>query len=309
MSAVASQPRQRLQVWWQALRPKSFTATTTPVLIGIAVALLDGRFAPLWAALTLVGVCALQGGTNLLNDWFDHRTGADDVAYRQGDAVRQQALTPGALLAGGLTCFAVGALSGAAAALHAGPLVWWMLAVGVVIGLTYTTGPFPLAYLGLGELAVFVAMGPGIVVGSYAVQAGAGSLRAVLAGVPIGLLVTAVIQANNLRDLEQDRSIGKLTLAARFGRTFARREYLLLVYGAYAALAVLACVDPWLGLAGLPALITLPQAVRLVRQACTSEEPAALNGVLRGSALLHGRFGLYWTAGLLAAAAVRFALG
>lgn len=286
--------------WWRAIRPKSFSATTTPVLVGIGIAGLDGRFAPGWAVLTLLGALLLQAGTNLLNDYFDNRNGVDSSASLSPSGVIQQGLlTPRAVLVGGLLCFALAALLGVRLALHGGPIIWALGVLGVLIGLLYTAGPAPLAYIGLGEVAVFLAMGPGIVLGSYVVQTQQWSGAALLAGAPIGLLVAAILHANNLRDIPTDRAQGKRTLAARWGRRFAQREYALLVYGAYGLLLPLLLLDARLGLAALPTLLLLPHARSLVHEARTTEDYTRLNGVLRGTASLHGRFGSLWALGIL----------
>lgn len=296
-----------IAIWWRAVRPKSFTATTTPLAIGVGCAALDGRFAWDWAVLTLLAAVLLQAGTNLLNDYFDHQHGVDTSASLSPSGVIQQGLLqPRAVLIGGLLCFGLATLLGSALALHGGPVIWALGVGGVLIGLLYTAGPAPLAYIGLGEVAVFLAMGVGMVLGAYVVQTQTFRWTAVLAGAPIGLLVAAILHTNNLRDIETDRLQGKRTLAARFGRTFARREYALLLGGGYVLALALLLIDLRLGLAALPTLFTIPRAIALVRQAFTTTDTARLNGVLRGTAALHGRFGLLWAAGLAAVVAASY---
>lgn len=296
-----------IAIWWRAVRPKSFTATTTPLAIGVGCAALDGRFAWDWAVLTLLAAVLLQAGTNLLNDYFDHQHGVDTSASLSPSGVIQQGLLqPRAVLIGGLLCFGLATLLGIALALHGGPVIWALGVGGVLIGLLYTAGPTPLAYIGLGEVAVFLAMGVGMVLGAYVVQTQTFRWTAVLAGAPIGLLVAAILHANNLRDIETDRVQGKRTLAARFGRTFARREYALLLGGGYVLALALLLIDLRLGLAALPTLFTIPRAIALVREAFTTTDTARLNGVLRGTAALHGRFGLLWAAGLAAVVAASY---
>jgi 1,4-dihydroxy-2-naphthoate octaprenyltransferase len=260
-------------------------------------------FAPGWAALTLLAALLLQAGTNMVNDYYDHRNGVDSSASLSPSGVIQQGmLSPRAILIGGLSCFVIGSGLGVLLALRGGPLIWGLGALGVLIGLLYTAGPYPLAYKGFGEIVVFIAMGPAMVLGTYVVQTQTADLVPLLAGAPIGLLVAAILHANNLRDIDTDRANGKLTLAARFGCAFARREYAFLVYGAYVALAALVFFDARLTLGALPILLTLPTAHRLVQHACTTEQTAELNRVLRGTATLHGRVGLLWAAGLVVVA-------
>jgi 1,4-dihydroxy-2-naphthoate octaprenyltransferase len=289
------------RIWRRAVRPKSFTATTTPVAIGVGIAALDGRFAGGWALLTLLGAVLLQAGTNLLNDYFDHRNGVDSSASLSPSGVIQQGLLePKAVFIGGMLCFGLAGMLGLVLAWHGGPIIWTLGVVGMLIGVLYTAGPFPLAYVGLGEVAVFLAMGVGIVLGTYVVQTQQFSWKPVFAGAPIGLLVAAILHANNLRDIETDRAQGKQTLAARFGRQFAQREYAVLVAGAYGLTLALLLVDVWLGLSALAVVVTVPQARALIAEAFATTEPARLNRVLRGTAALHGQFGLAWALGLAA---------
>ena len=289
-----------VKTWWSAVRPKSFTATTTPVVVGLGIAALHDRVDVGWALLTLVAATLLHAGTNLVNEYFDYRNGVDSSASLSPSGVIQQGrLSPRAVLTGGLLCFGAGALLGIALALHGGPVVWLVGVAGILIGLLYTAGPAPLAYVGLGEISVFIAMGVGIVLGAYAVQTQAFSWQPALAGAPIGMLVAAILHANNLRDIETDRAQGKRTLAARFGRRFARREYAFLVAGAYVLVLGLLVLDVRLGLAALPTLVTAPAAARLVREAFATDDYVRLNSVLRGTATLHGRFGLLWALGLV----------
>lgn len=313
-SAARSQPAPpapgSLGAWWQASRPQSLTATTTPVAVGIGLAALTGVFEPGWALLTLVAALLLQIGTNMVNEYYDDKRGVDaNSQHSLSQVIRRGLLTPRAIRLGAIVCFGLGAALGVLLALHGGPLIWALGLAGVLIGVFYTAGPYPLAYLGLGEVGVFVAMGPGLVLGTYIVQTHTWSAAAILAGVPIGLLSAAILHANNLRDIETDRLEHKRTLAVRFGRAFARREYAALVFGTYVALAALALLDPWLALAGLPTLLTLPAAVRLTRLAFSTEDAGLLNQLLRGTAALHGRFGLLWAAGLAAVLVLRALAG
>ncbi len=310
-SPSPSQPRtipaQRFADWWRAVRPKSFTATTTPIMIGVGCAALDGRFALGWALLTLLAAVLLQAGTNLLNDYFDHRNGVDSSAsLSPSGAIQQGLLQPRAVLLGGLLCFGLAALLGIVLALHGGPVIWLLGILGVLIGVLYTAGPAPLAYIGLGEIAVFLAMGVGMVLGAYVVQTQTFRWTAVLAGAPIGLLVAAILHANNLRDIETDRAQGKQTLAARFGRQFARREYAFLLGGGYVLVLGLLAIDLRLGLSALPTLLTMPRAIALVREAFATTDTSRLNAVLRGTAALHGRFGSLWAVGFLAVVAASY---
>ncbi|MBC6957857.1 MAG: prenyltransferase, partial [Chloroflexi bacterium] len=171
---------------------------------------------------------------------------------------------------------------------------------GALVAVIYTAGPFPLAYNGLGELAAGIFMGPLIVVGAYYVMArGQLAPDLVWISLPVGLMVAAILHANNLRDMEADRAANKRTLAVLLGRPAARVEYVVLVGGAYVALAgliVFGAVPVTTALAAL----TLPEARALIRIFNTVDDPAMLHPAQGRTARLHGRFGLLMVAGWLA---------
>ena len=282
---------QQLRVWLTAVRPVSFTASVIPVLIGTAIASADA-FHPLLFVLALLGSVALQAGTNLVNDYFDHVKGTDNEESLGQSGVIQRGLLPArSVLAGGIVSFTVGALIGIVIALQVG---WPVLALGVasvLAGYFYTASPFSLAYRGLGEAVVFVFMGPVIVLGAYYVQTQAWAWEPFVASLPIGLLVAAILHANNVRDIENDRKNGKWTLAALAGRPFADYEYVALMLGGYGIVIAMtiAGAAPW---PVLLTLLTLPLALRVVRLEARQTSARGLNLVLAQTAGLHMMFGV-----------------
>ena len=291
-----------LPVWWRAARPWSFTASLVPVLLGACIAASESTLDIGLLALTLLGAVAIHAGTNLVNDYYDHRKGGDAAqALGIGGAIQRGELTPRQVLLGGLACFGVGSAIGLYLVSVAGPFIFWLGLASVLVAFFYTAGPFALAYVGLGEVAVFLFMGPAIVVGTYFVQTQQVGPGVVLAALPVGFLVAAILHANNLRDLELDRRAGKRTLATLLGRAGARLEYYALLGGTYLSLLLIvaAGIAPW---PTLVCLVTLPLALRLVRTAAAETEPHALQPVLRQTAQLHMRFGallvLTWAASL-----------
>jgi 1,4-dihydroxy-2-naphthoate octaprenyltransferase len=295
-------PVQRvIRIWWQAARPFSFTAATIPVLLGTAVAAYQGFFNLGYFVLTLIGSVALQAGTNMINDYYDHLKGADNErSLGIGGAIQRQELTPRQVFWGGIAAFALGSIIGLYLVSVTGPFILVIGILSVLAGFFYTAGPAALAYIGLGEVTVFIFMGPVIVVGAYYVQAGMVGWDTVLAALPVGFLVAAILHANNLRDLESDAAIGKRTLATILGRARANVEYYILVGGTYVSLllTVLLNISPWYTLV---TAITLPTAVALMRRVSANVEPAALNPVLRKTAQLHSRFGMLLVAGWVVA--------
>lgn len=313
--------QRRLNVYWMAVRPWSFVATVVPLLLGSVIAGYDRatRFyteftilslrpkisidAFEWTfdwgvfALALIGAIAFQAGTNLVNDYYDYRKGADNPqSLGIGGVIQRGELPPWMVLSYGLFCFAVGAAIGLYLVGVTDYFILYLGLFSLLAGFFYTAGPFALAYMGLGELTVAVFMGPVIVIGAYYIQIQRVTLEPLLAALPISLLVAAILHANNLRDLENDRQVGKRTLATVLGIKLAKIEYYVLVGGAYFVLTglVLSGVAP---LYTLIVLITLPSAAALMYRVAGNTEPAALNPVLRRTAQLHMRFGLLMAAG------------
>lgn len=279
-----------LRTWVMALRPVSFTASVIPVLVGTAIAAQHEFHAGLFV-LALLGSVAIHAGTNLVNDYFDHVKGTDnEESLGQSGVIQRGMLSAPQVLIGGIVAFAVGAAIGIAITIQVG---WPVLALGVasvLAGYFYTASPFSLAYRGLGEAVVFVFMGPVIVLGSYYVQTGSFGWEPFVASVPIGLLVAAILHANNVRDIDNDRRNGKWTLAALAGRPVADYEYLALMLGGYAVVVAMiaAGAAPW---PVIITLLTLPLALRLVRFEARQTSPRALNLVLAQTAGLHMLFG------------------
>src|SRR5829696_2313494 len=225
-------------VWYRATRPFSFTASIIPILVGSSCALLVGSFSPVAFLLCLGGGMALQAGTNLVNDYYDHRLGADHSGSLGPSRVIQEGwLAPGTVLMAGIAFFVVG---GAAGFVLVGMAGWPVLALGLIgvpLAYGYTAPPLKLAYRGLGELNVFMLMGPLMVLGGFLVHRAAGMSIALTASLPIGCVVAAILHCNNLRDLDDDRALGKRTLATIVGPGWAKLELAALLGGAYAALA------------------------------------------------------------------------
>lgn len=283
--------------WLLASRPKTLPAAAAPVIVGTATAYAAHAFRTWPALAALAGALLIQIGTNLANDYFDFRHGADTHG-RVGPVRVTQAglLAPAAVLRGAWAAFALAALAGAYLTAVAG---WPVVAIGtlaIAAGLAYTAGPFPLGYHGLGEIFVFIFFGLVAVGGTHFVQAQALAASAVWAGVPMGLLAVAILVVNNLRDVATDRAAGKRTLAVRLGERAARAEYPALLAAAFAtpAAAVAAGQAP-------PALLltlgALPFAVVPLRRVLC-DRGAALNAALAETGRLELAFAVLYAVGL-----------
>ena len=286
-----------VRVWWLAARPATLLLSVIPVMVGTALAVAVKAAQLRLALAALLGAMAIQVGTNLVNDYADFQRGADNRgrlgplrATQQGWATPRQVVTAAAV------AFALATLFGGYIVWHGG---WPLLLIGllsIASGVAYTCGPWPLAYYGLGDIFVFIFFGLVAVCGTFYLQAKTLTSGSVIAAAAIGLLATAVIVVNNLRDRHTDAPAGKRTLAVRFGARFARAEYAALV-----ALAYVLVTAVWLrggGWGWLLPLATLPwgfEAAQSIRRL----EGAALNPWLGRTARLTAAFGTLLTVGVM----------
>ena len=281
------EPPSTLARWWVAIRPRTLWAAFGPVLAGTALALWHGAFAPLWAVVALVAAVLIQVGCNLHNDWADARHGADTAERVGPTRVTQAGLIPARrVLGGALVMFAAAAALGGAGVARGGWPLAVVLVACVAAAISYTGGPLPLGYLGLGDLLVLVFFGPVAVGATYYLQAL--TLPPVVLGVGLGpgLLATAILVVNNLRDRATDAMAGKRTLAVRLGDRFARAEYLIaMVAGVLIPPLLLVAVSAGSGrwLALLPLLALIP-ALRLSARLRVTPAGPALNSLLARTA-------------------------
>ncbi len=235
-----------VQAWLVGARVRTLPAAVVPVLVGTAIAYAQrpqgGSWSPVRALLALLVSLALQVGVNFANDYSDGVRGTDDARVGPLRLVGSGIKSAAAVKAAALLALAVAAVAGLALAILTS---WWLIAVGlgaIVAAWGYTGGPRPYGYAGLGEVFVFVFFGIVAVAGSAFVQREQLTAAAFVAAFPVGLLATALLVTNNLRDIPGDRVAGKRTLAVRLGDQATRSFFLALVVGAFAAVVVLAVV-------------------------------------------------------------------
>jgi 1,4-dihydroxy-2-naphthoate octaprenyltransferase len=241
----------------------------------------------------LLGSVLVQSATNLVDEYADHRSGegASKKIQAPYKVISRGLLTPQQVRAGAFTCFGLAALLGIYLVWQTGwPLVLVCVAsLGAAYG--YSAGPWPLGNMGLGEPLVFVFMGPVMVLSSFYVHTHTLTWTAAWLSLPVGCLVTAILVVNNLRDVEEDRLSGKVTLVALWGRQPVVWLYDLLLLVAFGSVLILVLSGPgaWLWLA--PFLV-LPRGVAVARMVQNGNERAVLHQALQGTARLHMHFGL-----------------
>ena len=299
MSATPA-PQPKFVSWFWATRPFSLTASITPVLVGSALAATVGAIDWLLYWLALTGSIAIQIGTNLTDEYSDHRKSGGVGKFLAPHKVIQRGLLSERAVGFGMAAaFGYGIAAGLVIVAHVG---WPILAVGlasVAAAYLYAGGPKPLGTLGLGEPVVFVFMGPLMVMASYYVQREALTWASFYVSLPVAFIVTAILHVNNLRDISEDLEAGKRSIAAAIGVTPSRWLYAAFLASAYlsiAAVAVAGVVSPW----ALLGLAPLPWAVGAARALFVAEERGAMNRLLVRSAKLHGWTGIALAAGLYA---------
>jgi 1,4-dihydroxy-2-naphthoate polyprenyltransferase len=289
-----------MRIWLMAARPKTLPAAIAPVLVGTSLAIEQGTFHPVSFLAALLGSIFIQVGTNLANDYSDARRGADTEDRLGPVRVTAGGLAPPrqVLLATYIT-FGMAVLCGVYLIIVAGPELLLVGVASILAGVTYTGGPKPYGYEGLGEVMVFLFFGVVAVVGSYYVQIQQLPWQAFVLSVPVGLLAAAILVVNNVRDLETDRRAGKRTLAVRLGRERTRALYAGIVGGAFVAAVVpwiAGSLTAWLALSWL----AVPLAVPVIRTVRDRTDGPSLNGALAATGKLQLAFCLLLSAGILA---------
>jgi len=216
--------------WIEGARPRTLPAAIAPVLVGCAVAYYEKGFTLSIAVLALIVSLALQVGVNYSNDYSDGIRGTDDNRVGPVRLVGQKLASPSEVKKAAFGSYGIGALAGLGMVALSG--YYLLLPVGlaaIVAAWFYTGGPRPYGYAGFGEVFVFVFFGLVAVIGTSATQTGHITMLSILAGCGCGLLSTAILVVNNLRDIPGDTDAAKRTLAVRMGDANTRWLYLVCI--------------------------------------------------------------------------------
>ncbi|MET0780377.1 MAG: 1,4-dihydroxy-2-naphthoate polyprenyltransferase [Microbacterium sp.] len=279
--------------WVGAARLRTLPLAVTPILIGTGAAMIvDGLFHWVIALLCLVVSVSLQIGVNFANDYSDGIRGTDDHRVGPARLTASRKASPRAVLIAALIFFAIAAVAGLALVIRSQQ--WWLLLVGaacILAGWFYTGGKRPYGYYGLGELFVFVFFGLVATAGTTFVQVLAVPQEAWFGAVGAGLLACAVLLANNLRDIDQDRTAHKRTLTVLIGRRGTRVLFTIFILVPFLIAGFLALFYPiaWLTLlallAALPAILIV-WTYRLPRELVVALSLASLTSVAYGAFLM-----------------------
>lgn len=286
---MAAERPSTLRIWYLAARPKTLPAAVAPIVVGTAVAVRESSFVWWVALLALVTALLLQIAANFANDAIDAKKGSD-TADRTG---------PTRITAAGYVSYqqvmnatwitlALAMCSGIPLLIRGG---WPFVALGIaslVCAVAYTGGPFPISYLGLGEIFVFLFFGLIAVTGTAYLQTGELTALSLLASIPPGAMIVGILIINNYRDREQDARVNKRTVAVRIGPKNTRIEYYLMLGLTLISPFVFWALG-WLNAWALLTLLSLPMFRQLVHQVQTLQGPP-LNqtlGLTGKTALVH----------------------
>lgn len=288
-----------LKSWFLAARPHTLSASVVPVLVGSALAATEGPFAWGVFALTLLGALLVQIGANFTDEYADHEATASAHKYlAPHKVIARGLLSRRAVRAGAVTVFGAATVIGLWFVYNSG---WPLLLVCLgclLVAYAYSAGPLPLGDYALGELLVFIVMGPVMVGATFYVHVRFVNWEVLWISLPVGALVAAILVVNNLRDEAEDRHNGRRTLATVFGARMMRGGYLLLLGLAYVIPALLMSLGSrglWMALPWL----TAPLLLRVAAWVVLGRDRDILHRALRGTSALHLLFGLALALALL----------
>ncbi len=270
--------KERALIWWKAGRPKTLVASLSPIILGTFFAFQTGHFNIYVALATLCAGVTVQIGTNFANDYFDFIKGVD-TPQRKGDIrpIHTKQVTPDQMKKAALYAFATTLVFSSYLAFITGPIIMVIAVVSILLGWGYSGGPFPLAYLGLADIFVLICFGPLAVGLTYYLQTNNLPYSILIIALSPGLLSTALLTVNNLRDIEEDSLSGKKTTSVRWGARWGKVEYTLSLIGA--------ALIPSLYGYYLPLLILIPAWVPL-KIIWQIEDKKVVNKALKKTAVL-----------------------
>ncbi len=293
--------KSRIKTWLMAVRPFAYSASVIPVVLGTAIAFLEGKFDLLLFVFALLSSVLLHTGTNLVNDSFDFIKGVDtQTSFGSSGMITGGILTPQKVHRAGILCFLVASVIGLYLVIEVGITILFLGIAGILGGYFYTAKPIQYKYHALGDFLVFFLMGPLMVWGSYFVQTRTYHLHPLLFSLPVGFLVAAILVSNNIRDIQHDSEVGIKTVSTILGFKHSKWEYLFLVSGAFVVIVILVLSK----LAShflLFAFLAFPTAYKIISLVMRTQEQKAheLAAVDIQSAQLHLQVGGLMIVGLI----------
>lgn len=293
--------------WMVIMRLPFLSATFVPIFAGAAVTSMLGESVSWsWLGLTLLGGAFLHIGTNTSNDYFDHISGTDAINYNYSNkglnggsrSIQMGLITPKGMLILAITTFAMSAVVGVPLIMKSGLQILWLGLIGFFSGLFYTAPPFKFSSRrGMGEFLIGLNFGPLMVAGSALVQTGRLIPEAFLAGIPIGLLIAAVVYMNEFPDHESDKATGKNTLIVVFGPEKARVGYVALIASAFVSIVIMA-LNGTLPMLSLIALLAVYFGYTATKTLYKYYNNRLLQPANWGTIIMHSVTGILFTIGI-----------
>ncbi len=289
---------QTWRVWWTLLRPHTLTAGFIPVLIGSALALDEGHFDFLIFAAMMLASLLIQAATNMFNEYYDYKKGLDDEhSVGIGGTIVRHGVKPAVIMQIALSFYLIAILIGAYICAQSS---WWLVLIGLgsmAVGFLYTGGPFPIAYSPFGEIFSGFFMGYVIISISYFIQTKQIITENWIITLPASLLIANILSANNIRDLENDKTSGRKTLAILLGKKYAILALAMVFSVSYLVLLIM----PFRGITPFwtwLSFLSIPKSVSAVKGFIGKKEPKEMMPAMVATAKTNTIFGLLFAIGL-----------
>lgn len=254
--------KEKLKLFIRASRPFSLTASVIPVILGGILGLKAPNFRIEYFILSIIAIVFLQASVNLLNDHDDFINKVDTKdSYGSSGVIVEGLLTLKEVYRSGIILLVLGCLIGLFLYYKRGAAILILGIIGAILGYFYTGKPLKLKYRGLGAFMVFVIFGPLMTLGGYYVQMQKFTMQSFLISIPTALLTTAILHANDIRDIKHDKKAGIKTLSIYIGRKNAQLVYSSLIIFAYISLIIMT-IYKYVPYLSLICLLTLPAAIK-----------------------------------------------
>lgn len=296
----------KLKIWFRAIRPFSLTGSIIPVILGGILAIEKNKFSFIYLILSIIAIVSLQIAVNLISDHDDYVNKVDTVgSYGSSGVILEGLLSEKEVLKGGVVFLFIGSAIGLLLVYLRGIELLILEIVGVILCYSYTGRPLSFKYRGLGTVVVFIVFGPLMTMGSYFTQVQDISLNSFLVSLPIGLLTTAIVHANEIRDISNDKKAGIKTLSMIVGKNSARTIYYMLIIFSYISSLVIVVFGK-VPVLTLISLITIPIAIKNLKKLRNLKDSVKDVLVLDiETAQLQGKFGILYILAIIITFAIR----
>lgn len=282
----------KLRIWIRAVRPFSFTGSLIPVILGSVLAFTEDKFNIGYFFLSAIAIILLHAGVNLLSDHDDFVRKVDTKdSYGSSGILIENLLKLKDISKVGKCLLVIGVLIGLFLAYKKGLVVLLIGLIGALGGYSYTGRPLSLKYRGLGAPLVFLLFGPLMVIGSYYVQTQTVTFSALWVSIPVGLLTTAILHVNDIRDIVYDKKAGIKTLSILIGKNKSKKIYYGLIIFSYLSVLVMSLyniVPYW----SLICFVTAPSALKDIKKLYSSESESDIIALDKETAQLQGQLGV-----------------